>query len=77
MDSTADLTVAARRILWAKFTNCGQTCVAPDYILAVKDVEPKLVESLKKNLLEFYGENPQKSKDYSRYLLCDQNNFQE
>lgn len=66
VDASADLTVTAKRILWAKFMNNGQTCVAPDYILVVKSVEKQLVDSLKKNLLNFFGENPQKSKDYSR-----------
>jgi len=68
VDSTADLTVTAKRILWSKFTNCGQTCVAPDYILAVKSVEKDLIAALKKQLLNFYGDNPQQSKDYSRII---------
>ncbi|MEA3318769.1 MAG: aldehyde dehydrogenase [Bacillota bacterium] len=64
----ANIEVAAQRIAWGKFMNAGQTCVAPDYILVHKDVREKLVKALKKTIHDFYGENPQQSKDYGRVV---------
>jgi aldehyde dehydrogenase (NAD+) len=68
VDQHVDLTVAARRILWGKFWNAGQTCVAPDYLLVHEAVMDPLVERLKATLLEFYGDDPQKSPDYARII---------
>jgi len=68
VDKTANLDISSKRILWGKFTNCGQTCVAPDYLLVEKSIENDLVDTLKKNLQEFFGEDPQKCKDYSRII---------
>lgn len=59
----------ARRIAWAKFTNAGQTCVAPDYVLAVGDeAHAQVVAELPKAIREFYGEDPRASKDYGRLI---------
>lgn len=65
---TADcnLEVTARRIAWGKFLNTGQTCVAPDYILVESAIEQAFCEKLQAVLQEFYGENPQASKDLGR-----------
>eukprot|EP01118_Nematostelium_gracile_P008689 TRINITY_DN2880_c0_g1_i1.p1 TRINITY_DN2880_c0_g1~~TRINITY_DN2880_c0_g1_i1.p1 ORF type:complete len:507 (+),score=163.91 TRINITY_DN2880_c0_g1_i1:154-1521(+) len=68
VDSSVDMDVAVRRITWGKFMNCGQTCVAPDYILCHKDKIEQLSEALKKSVTEFYGKDPQNSKDYSRII---------
>jgi len=68
VDENCDLAVTARRILWGKFTNAGQTCIAPDYVLAHKNIEPKLLKALQDNLHEFYGENPKDSKDFARII---------
>ena len=68
VDNKVDLATAARRIIWGKCFNSGQTCVAPDYILAHKDIEPALVEELRKTLNKFYGADPQKSKDLARII---------
>lgn len=59
---------SARRIVWGKFMNAGQTCVAPDYLLVDKRIKEKLILSLKKYIREFYGEDPSKSPDYGRII---------
>lgn len=66
-----DVKVIARRLAYGKFMNAGQTCVAPDYVLAVRDMAPKLLATLRKVIREFYGENPQASPDYGR-IVSDQ-----
>ena len=58
VDRHADLDVAARRIVWGKFYNAGQTCVAPDYVLAHKDIEEPLVARMKKTVHDFFGDDP-------------------
>jgi len=68
VDETADLDVAANRICWGKFMNCGQTCVAPDYVLVTKKVEDALFKKLCSTIRTFYGEDPQQCKDYSRVI---------
>ena len=68
VDAEADVTVAARRIAWGKFLNAGQTCVAPDYVLAHRSVEDELVEALTRSLHDFYGEDPHRSEDYARIV---------
>ena len=62
------LDVAARRIAWGKFMNAGQTCVAPDFVLADRRIREPLVEGLKRAVQEFYGPDPQKSQDYGRIV---------
>ena len=64
----ANLKVAARRIVWGKFTNCGQTCVAPDYLLVHTTVRDALVEQLKRAVREFYGASPLDSPDYGHMI---------
>lgn len=68
IDKSADLDVTARRIAWGKFYNAGQTCVAPDYLLAHEDIHDELLVRLKATLTEFYGADPQKSPDYGRVV---------
>lgn len=57
VDETANLELAARRIVWGKFLNAGQTCVAPDYLLVHTKVKEALIVKMKKYILRFYGEN--------------------
>ncbi len=64
----APMDTTARRIVWGKFMNAGQTCVAPDFIVADRRVRPALVEAMKRALREFYGDEPQKSPDYGRII---------
>ena len=68
VDNTVDLNLAARRILWGKFTNSGQTCIAPDYLLCTREVQSKFIEEAKKVLQEFYGENAKESPDLCRMI---------
>ncbi|MBT3585098.1 MAG: aldehyde dehydrogenase family protein, partial [Halobacteriovoraceae bacterium] len=63
-----DLEVSARRIVWGKFFNNGQTCVAPDYLIVQKDLKEPLLEKIKKTIGEYYGENPATSQDYGRVI---------
>jgi aldehyde dehydrogenase (NAD+) len=68
IDEHADLEVAARRVTWAKFYNCGQTCVAPDYVLVHERAHDKFVALLKQTITSFWGERPETSKDYGRIV---------
>src|SRR3990167_8653679 len=68
VEQDANLDVAARRIVWGKFSNSGQSCVAPDYILAHKSIADELLKKMKTVLREFYGDNPQASPDYGRII---------
>lgn len=64
----ADLEKSARRIVWGKFLNAGQTCVAPDYLLVERAIQSDLLAALRAALQEFYGENPADSPDYARIV---------
>jgi aldehyde dehydrogenase (NAD+) len=64
----ADLELAARRIIWGKFLNAGQTCVAPDYILVQEQVKEELVQLMTQCIREFYGDNPKESPDFARII---------
>jgi len=64
----ASLDVAARRIAWGKFLNAGQTCLAPDYVLADARIVAPLLESLRQAIGRFYGADPQASSDYGRIV---------
>jgi len=69
--SDGDPMAIARRIAYGKFTNAGQTCVAPDYVLAVGDMGPLVAKALTKVIKEFYGAEPRDSKDYGRIINAD------
>ena len=60
----ANLETTARRIVWGKFTNAGQTCIAPDYILTDADTEAKLLPLLENAIREMYGDDPAASDSY-------------
>ena len=64
----ADLEVAVERIIWGKFVNAGQTCVAPDYCLIDESVKDEFMQLLKKRLLTFYTDTPEDSRDYGRII---------
>jgi aldehyde dehydrogenase (NAD+) len=64
----ADVDVAARRIAWGRFTNAGQTCVAPDYVLVAQAVEDRFLGAVLRAVHDFYGENPRTSPDYGRIV---------
>jgi aldehyde dehydrogenase (NAD+) len=68
VDSTADISIAAKRILWGKINNSGQLCVAPDYILAERSIIPALIESLKDHYASFFPDGALASESYSRIV---------
>jgi aldehyde dehydrogenase (NAD+) len=68
VDRSADLEVSAKRIVWGKFFNAGQTCVAPDYVLAHESVHDRLLELLARAVRESYGADPKASPDYGRIV---------
>lgn len=68
IDETANLKLAARRIVWGKFINAGQTCIAPDYILIQKDMKSHFVDYMKEEITKAYGENPSISADFARII---------
>ena len=74
VDETASINLAAKRIVWGKFLNAGQTCIATDYILVHKDVKDQLVDALKQNITKCYGEHMEKSPDFSRMVSKDHYN---
>ncbi|XP_032590149.1 aldehyde dehydrogenase family 3 member B2 isoform X1 [Drosophila grimshawi] len=74
IDKSVELRTAVKRILWGKLINCGQTCIAPDYVLCSKEVQEQVIVEAKEVLKEWYGDNIQSSPDLSR--IINQNNFQ-
>ena len=68
IDKSADLPLAARRIAFGKFLNCGQTCVAPDYILCQASVKDEFLHHLKKELRAQYGEAPLQNNSYGKII---------
>ncbi|MDP3352169.1 MAG: aldehyde dehydrogenase [Flavobacteriaceae bacterium] len=73
IDETANINLSAKRIVWGKFLNGGQTCIAPDYILIHETIKDHFVESVKKEIENAYGKNPKKSHDYPR--IINQRNY--
>ncbi|NVK52752.1 MAG: aldehyde dehydrogenase [Flavobacteriaceae bacterium] len=74
VDDTANIKLAARRIVWGKFINGGQTCIAPDYLLIHTSVKDRFVNCFKAEITKAYGENPEKSTDFPR--IINQRNFE-
>lgn len=68
VDASADLTLAAKNILWAKFTNNGQTCIAPDHIYVHADVKADFVAACTKVMSDVYGAQPQQSEYLARIV---------
>lgn len=68
VDHTANLEVAAKRIVWGKLVNAGQTCVAPDYVLVEESIKDRFVDYAKDAIHQFYGENIQASGDFGRIV---------
>jgi len=73
VDKDAEIDLAARRIVWGKFVNGGQTCVAPDYLLLHKSIKKPLLEKIVFYTKKHYGENPKESPDFPRVI--DKRNF--
>lgn len=68
VDETANIPLAARRIVFGKYTNCGQTCVAPDYIYCAKSIKDRLIGEIKKQIALQYGEDPLKNENYGKII---------
>lgn len=68
VDRGVPLELTARRIVWGKFLNAGQTCVAPDYVLAPREEMPALLAAMAAEIKRFYGEEPSLSSDYARIV---------
>ncbi len=68
VESDANIKVAARRIAITKFSNCGQMCVAPDYVLVHESQHAALVTELKKCILDFFGDKPEESYNYGKII---------
>jgi len=71
VDNTANLALAAKRIVWGKFLNAGQTCIAPDYILVHANMKTRFVNYLKEEITNAYTDDPQLSPDYPRIINKD------
>ncbi|KAG0078924.1 aldehyde dehydrogenase 3, member A2 [Linnemannia elongata] len=69
-----DIAITARRLAFGKFFNCGQTCIAPDYLIVERGIEDKLIEAFKASILEFYGTSVQSSNSYGR--IVNKSHFQ-
>lgn len=68
VDETADLKLAAKRIVFGKFVNCGQTCVAPDYIYCAETIREKLINELQKQIQKQYGKTVLQNPNYGRII---------
>ncbi|WP_456313080.1 aldehyde dehydrogenase [Pseudomonas shirazensis] len=68
IDETADLKLAAKRIVWGKFINAGQTCIAPDYILIQKNMKINFISFLMEEITQAYGKKLDKSPDFARII---------
>ena len=74
VDATANLALAARRIVWGKYLNCGQTCVAPDYVLCDERVADKLEDELHREIARQYGSAPLENAAYGK--IVNERHFQ-
>ncbi len=68
VDTDVDVAIAAKRIVWGKFVNAGQTCVAPDYLLVHEAIKPALLTALAQTMHTFFGDDPAQSPDLARIV---------
>ena len=68
VDHTANLKLTARRLVFGKYLNCGQTCVAPDYVLAEQSIKDELLACIKEEIIRQYGERPLENPDYGKIV---------
>ena len=68
VDESANISVSARRIIWGKTVNAGQTCIAPDYVYVHENVKEKLISEMINAIKEFYGENPEESENFGHII---------
>lgn len=74
VDETADIDLAAKRIVFGKFINCGQTCIAPDYVYCDKKIKDELVKHMVKEIELQFGKEPLKNTDYGK--IVNQKHFE-
>lgn len=74
IDRTANLKIAAKRVVFGKYLNCGQTCVAPDYLLIDESIKDEFIPILIENIIKMYGEEPLQNKDYGN--IVNQKHFE-
>ena len=68
IDETASIKVTAKRIVWGKFTNCGQTCIAPDFLIVNRKIKEKLIKEIINQLSLAYSNKPIESIEYGRII---------
>jgi aldehyde dehydrogenase (NAD+) len=68
VDDTSNLKLVARRVVWGKLFNGGQTCIAPDYMLVKSSIKTAIVEALKHEIVKRYGDDPKLSQDFPRII---------
>lgn len=68
VSDTCDVQNVARRVVWGRFFNAGQTCIAPDYVLCSVEMQEKLIPALREAITEFYGSEPRNSPDFGRIV---------
>ena len=68
VDGSADIKMAAQRIIWGKCINAGQTCIAPDYVFAEEKIKDKLVVEMKRCIVEMYGENIKENPEFPHII---------
>ena len=68
VDQTANIRLAARRIVFGKYLNCGQTCVAPDYIYCHRSVRDRLIKETQKQIRRQFGKKPLDNKNYGKII---------
>ncbi|BAO75166.1 aldehyde dehydrogenase family protein [Winogradskyella sp. PG-2] len=68
IDKTANIDMAAKKIVWGKYLNAGQICVAPDYVLIDESIETDFINACKKWIKKFYSEQPENSRSFARIV---------
>ncbi|GAA4945907.1 aldehyde dehydrogenase [Algibacter agarivorans] len=68
IDDSVNLKLVARRLVWGKFLNGGQTCIAPDYVITKSNIKQELIDALKTEIIKRYGNNPKESADFPRII---------
>lgn len=68
IDQSANLKTTARRLIWGKLVNCGQTCIAPDYVLIDKNSQDVFIDQCIKSIEFYYSQNPETSNSYGRIV---------
>ena len=68
VDASANIPLAAKRIVWGKYLNCGQTCVAPDYILCEKSIKNEFVKAVTQEIKKQFGDEPLENKNFGKII---------